>query len=217
MRTEWLGRLDYQKALNIMDSVASGHLVIGLEHNPVITLGIRAAAEDSKTHLRSVSTSLPQVVNTDRGGLATLHNPGQLVIYPLLDLRALGLRPREYLSIIMRATLGALLKLDVKGTFRDDAPGIYVNNQKIAFFGIRIRQGRTRHGLSINVSNDLDDFRHLRPCGQDQQPMTSLEKLGVAVGLEAVFSIWCHQFQKELQKELQKDVLSPLTPTPELS
>lgn len=114
------------------------------------------------------------VVQTDRGGQVTYHGPGQLVAYPLLDLRRLGLGVRDLVSLLERTVIQFLARRNLTAVARQDAPGVYVDGRKIASLGLRVRRGCSFHGVSLNVQMDLAPFRRINPCGYNGLQMTQL-------------------------------------------
>ena len=145
-----------------------------VEHPPVFTQGQAGKAE----HL--LGTGDIPVVQTDRGGQVTYHGPGQLVIYLLISLREAGLGIRRLVTTMEHAIIGLLEQHGIDGQARADAPGVYVDNRKIASLGLRVRRGCTYHGLALNVSNDLEPFRRINPCGHAGLEVTSTRLLGIA-------------------------------------
>jgi lipoyl(octanoyl) transferase len=145
-----------------------------LEHPPVFTQGQAGKAE----HL--LGTGDIPVVQTDRGGQVTYHGPGQLVIYLLISLREAGLGIRRLVTTMEHAIIGLLEQHGIDGQARADAPGVYVDNRKIASLGLRVRRGCTYHGLALNVSNDLEPFQRINPCGHAGLEVTSTRRLGIA-------------------------------------
>ena len=143
-----------------------------LEHPPVFTMGMNAKAE----HLLAVG-AIP-VVNIDRGGQVTYHGPGQLVVYPLLDLGRHGLGVRQLVEGIERAVIDMLASWQIEAYGSRDAPGVYVATRKIASVGLRIRRGRSYHGLAVNVAMDLEPFARINPCGHAGLQMTQVSELG---------------------------------------
>jgi lipoyl(octanoyl) transferase len=139
-----------------------------VEHPPVFTQGQAGKAE----HLLAPG-DIP-VVQVDRGGQVTYHGPGQIVAYPLLDLRRRGFGVRDLVSGI-EATLIAVLKhYGIAAAARADAPGVYVDGAKIASLGLRIRRGCSFHGLAFNIAMDLEPFSRINPCGIEDLPVTQL-------------------------------------------
>ena len=146
-----------------------------VEHPPVFTLGINASRE----HLLSPG-DIP-VVQIDRGGQVTYHGPGQLVIYPLIDIRRAGIGVRELVVSLENAIIAYLGELDVAACGSRAAPGVYVDGAKLASIGLRIRRGASYHGLALNVSLDLQPFERINVCGQRGLAVTRLKDL-CAVG-----------------------------------
>ena len=144
-----------------------------VEHPPVFTQGQAGKAE----HL--LGTGDIPVVQTDRGGQVTYHGPGQLVIYLLISLREAGVGIRGLVSIMETAIIELLAAQGVEAAARTDAPGVYVAGRKIASLGLRVRRGCTYHGLALNVSNDLEPFQRINPCGHAGLEVTSTSLLGI--------------------------------------
>jgi lipoyl(octanoyl) transferase len=142
-----------------------------LEHEPVYTQGQAGKAE----HLLQ-TTHIP-VIQTDRGGQITYHGPGQLIAYILVNLsrRKLGVRP--LVSRIEQAVIATLASLSIQAKTRCDAPGVYVNEQKICSLGLRIRRGCSYHGLALNVNMDLTPFQWINPCGFKDLKMVQISDL----------------------------------------
>lgn len=152
------------------------------EHPPVFTLGL--AGDPSHMLQRN---NIP-LVNTDRGGQITYHGPGQLVVYPLLDLRHYGLKVREYVQLLEQSIIDALVQVGVADAQRKpNAPGVYTFHNgglaKIAALGIKIRKGCAYHGLSLNVEMDLKPFLQINPCGYKDLETVDLATIGVKISL----------------------------------
>jgi lipoyl(octanoyl) transferase len=144
-----------------------------VEHPPVFTQGQAGKAE----HL--LGTGDIPVVQTDRGGQVTYHGPGQLVIYLLISLREAGVGIRGLVSIMENAIIELLAAHGIEAAARTDAPGVYVAGSKVASLGLRVRRGCTYHGLALNVSNDLEPFQRINPCGHAGLEVTSTSLLGI--------------------------------------
>jgi lipoyl(octanoyl) transferase len=151
-----------------------------VEHDPVFTLGQAGKPE----HVLAAG-DIP-VLHVDRGGQVTYHGPGQIVAYPLLDLRRLKLGVREYVQRIEQAVIETLGDWNIVAARREGAPGVYVNGEKIAALGIRVRRGCSFHGLAFNVAMDLEPFARINPCGYAGLQVTSMALLGGASDLAAV-------------------------------
>ncbi len=142
------------------------------EHEPVFTQGQAGKAE----HVLFPG-DIP-VLQTDRGGQVTYHGPGQLVVYLMLDIRRAGITPRALVTAIEQALVACLAGYGISATPRKDAPGVYVDQMKIASLGLRIRRGRSYHGLSFNIDMDLEPFSRINPCGMQGLKVTQLVDLG---------------------------------------
>ena len=179
----WLGRVEYQhvwdqmRAFNDARDGTTRDEIWFLEHDPVFTLGMNARPE----HLLAPG-DIP-VVQTDRGGQVTYHGPGQLVIYPLLDVRRLGMGVRQLVQSLENAVIALLASRQITAQARRDAPGVYVGNCKLASIGLRIRRGCSYHGLALNVAMDREPFQRINPCGFAGLQVTDLATLGVRVEL----------------------------------
>ncbi|NOQ89729.1 MAG: lipoyl(octanoyl) transferase LipB [Gammaproteobacteria bacterium] len=151
-----------------------------LQHPPVYTLGKNGKAE----HLLNPS-DIP-VINSDRGGQVTYHGPGQIIVYTLLDLKRLKTGVRELVSILEQTVIDLLADHGVEASARRDAPGVYVNNAKIAALGLRVRKGCSFHGLALNVDMDLEPFSRINPCGYEGLEVTQLSNLVQGIAIETV-------------------------------
>ena len=143
-----------------------------LEHPPVFTLGMNA----SRAHLLAPG-DIP-VVQIDRGGQVTYHGPGQLVVYPLLDLKRAQLGIRDFVSALEQAVIDLAACFGIVAESRRGAPGVYVAGRKLASVGVRVRRGGSYHGLALNVALDLSPFGRINPCGYAGLEMTQLSQLG---------------------------------------
>jgi len=143
-----------------------------VEHRPIFTLGQAGKPE----HVLNAG-DIP-VLHVDRGGQVTYHGPGQIVLYPLLDLRRLGIGVRDYVHRIEQALIDTLSEWNILGQRHSGAPGVYVAGAKIAALGIRVRRGCSFHGLAFNVDMDLEPFCRINPCGYANLPVTQLTDLG---------------------------------------
>jgi lipoyl(octanoyl) transferase len=182
----WLGRVDYEPTWRAMQRFVEEHTpatpdeIWFLEHAPVFTMGMNASA----VHLLAPG-DIP-VVQIDRGGQVTYHGPGQLVVYPLLDLGRLRLGVRGLVEGIERAIVATVAQWGIEAAGRRDAPGVYVGGRKLASIGLRIRKGCSYHGLALNVAMDLEPFRRINPCGHAGLEMTQLADLGGPADLGVV-------------------------------
>lgn len=150
------------------------------EHAPVFTQGQAGKPE----HLL-LPGDIP-VVQTDRGGQITYHGPGQIVGYLLFDLKRMGIGPRVLVRGIESSICAVLADYGIEAGNREDAPGVYVEGRKIASLGLRIRRGCSYHGLSLNVSMDLEPFQRINPCGLIGMEVTEMVALAESVTIERV-------------------------------
>lgn len=181
-----LGRQDYVPLWHAMQSFTdsrnakSRDEIWFTEHPPVFTMGLNA----SKEHLLNPG-DIP-VVQIDRGGQVTFHGPGQLMVYPLLDLQRSRLGVRTLVTALEQSVVDLAADFDIAATSRKDAPGVYVAGAKLASVGLRIRRGCSFHGMALNVAVDLAPFSRINPCGYAGLEMTDLKTLGVAADKPAV-------------------------------
>lgn len=166
-----------------------------LEHFPVYTVGVRG--HGSCRQPQGIASTIP-IVQTDRGGLITYHGPGQLVAYTLIDLARLGLGVRDLVTALEQATIDLLRQYGLRAHARPKAPGVYVGGAKIAFLGLRVKQGRSYHGLSLNVDLDLSPFRVIDPCGIEGLEVTRLVDLGVRAKVHEVAVPWLASLMAQL-------------------
>jgi len=173
-----LGLVDYQATCDAMrtftaqrDKFTQDELWL-VEHSPIFTQGLNGKDE----HVLD-SGSIP-VIRTDRGGQVTYHGPGQLIAYTLFDLKRLNIGVREMVSRIENSIITMLNDIGIKANARADAPGVYVDERKIAALGLRVKQGACYHGLSINIAMDLAPFSFINPCGYKGMEVIDLKSLG---------------------------------------
>ena len=189
MKIEWLGRIDYQTGLRIQEQRLESCLsngaetVILLEHEPVYTIG----RLPDKSSLRVVARLPHPLFETNRGGQATYHGPGQLVGYPILDLRQRGRDLHCYLRSLEDLLIDLLQEFGIRGDKVAGKTGVWVQDRKIASIGIGIRKWVTMHGFALNVASDLTGFQSIVPCGLPGVRMTSISaESGYQVALETV-------------------------------
>lgn len=162
------------------------------EHPPVFTLG-QAGKPEHLLH----DIGIP-VVKIDRGGQITYHGPGQLVVYLLLDLSRRGLKVRELVHRIEQALIDLLAEYRLHAERRDGAPGVYVDGAKIAALGLRIRNGRSYHGLCLNIDMDLSPYAAINPCGYAGLAVTQMRNLCGETDLQPVAGRLLHHLQTQL-------------------
>lgn len=168
-----------------------------VEHDPVFTLG-----QAGKPEHVLMPGDIP-VLNVDRGGQVTYHGPGQIVIYPLLDLKRIKVGVRDYVCKIEQSIIDTLDHWNIHAERRDGAPGVYVNGAKVAALGIRVRRGCTFHGLAFNIAMDLEPFHRINPCGYAGLQVTSMLDLGGPSSLEAVKPVLLQALAAQFGLQLQ--------------
>ena len=169
------GVVNYHETLDLMKSHIQqadfNNEIWLLEHPPIFTLGTAA----DQNHILDAK-DIP-VVQSDRGGEVTYHGPGQLVIYFLLDVKKLNFGPKKLVSTIQEFVRNLLADLSIDCNFVEGAPGVYVNQKKIASIGLRISKGKSYHGISINFDMDLSPFKQINPCGYEGLEVTQIKDL----------------------------------------
>lgn len=150
------------------------------QHDPVFTLGLNA----SRDHLLAPG-DIP-VVQIDRGGQVTYHGPGQLMVYPLIDIRRAGIGVRPLVTALEQSVVDLARDSGIVAASRCDAPGVYVDGVKLASVGLRIRRGASFHGMALNVDVDLEPFSRINPCGFSDLQVTDLARLGAETDLQLV-------------------------------
>ena len=168
--------MDYRKALDIQNETHSRVLnkidletVLVVEHPDVITLGKRGGAVLEGNH-----GDIP-IIQTDRGGLATCHNFGQLVLYPIINIKYREIGVQKFICVLLKAIKNSLLRMyNVEVVISSSQTGLWYQDKKIASIGMRIKKGVSMHGIAINIYNDLSLFHRIEPCGFSSHSMTNL-------------------------------------------
>ncbi|MBC7984937.1 MAG: lipoyl(octanoyl) transferase LipB [Candidatus Obscuribacterales bacterium] len=192
----WLGRVDYLPTWQAMQAFTDNRdaetrdEVWCLEHPPVFTLGMNGKAE----HVLAPG-EIP-VIKIDRGGQVTYHGPGQLVLYPLLDLRRLQMGVRDLVVALENAVVTTVAAWGITAVGRRDAPGVYVDGRKLASVGLRIRRGCSYHGLALNIAMDLEPFQRINPCGYQGLEVTQLRDFGGPTDVRVVADALSSHFVK---------------------
>ncbi|NCF61543.1 MAG: lipoyl(octanoyl) transferase LipB [Gammaproteobacteria bacterium] len=180
LRLRRLGIADYERVWREMQDFtdsrdeSSGDELWLVQHPPVFTQGQAGKAE----HVLAPG-DIP-VIQVDRGGQVTYHGPGQIVAYPLVDIRRKGITVREFVRCIEESIIQVLAQYSVKGERIEGAPGIYVAGDKVASLGLRVRRGCTFHGLAFNIDMDLEPFQRINPCGYAGLQVTQLSAWATA-------------------------------------
>ncbi|MBK8816216.1 MAG: lipoyl(octanoyl) transferase LipB [Methylococcaceae bacterium] len=177
-----LGLTDYEPILQKMQRFtqernnSTSDEIWVLEHYPVYTLGMNGETE----HVLNPG-DIP-VIRTDRGGQVTYHGQGQMVVYPLIDIKRTKLGIRQLVTLLEQSMITVLSQLEVTACAKPEAPGVYVEDKKIGSIGIRIKNNASYHGISLNNNMDLSPFKHINPCGFKNLQVTQLADLGISIG-----------------------------------
>ena len=192
IRFKELGLIEYTETydamMQLIESQPSFHSIWSLEHYPVFTIGI------SEKEIIEDKLKTPPFIKTDRGGKTTFHAPGQLVFYFILNMKKLPFPPTELTKKILETASSALASYDLKHNINARDPGIFIEKQKVASIGMRIKKNYSYHGLSINVETDLDTFNSIKPCGLNVQ----------ACNLKDYIDINVDNFKKDLLNNFQR-------------
>ena len=198
-----LGLTDYESAWHDMQAFTDNRdantpdELWFLEHPPVFTLG-----RNGKQQYLHNTGNIP-VINTDRGGQVTYHGPGQLIAYTLLNIKRRQLGVESLVRILEQAVMDLLTDYSLSAQRREKAPGVYVDDRKLAALGLRVRRGCAFHGLSLNVDMDLSPFTMIDPCGYSGLEVTQLRDLGIDAAMATISA----QFQNHLERLLDKPAL----------
>ncbi|MBK9293935.1 MAG: lipoyl(octanoyl) transferase LipB [Oligoflexia bacterium] len=197
--------LKKQNELHKLVSQGEEPMVIGCEHPTVITFGKRSNNfDDLLMPLSSLRAQNIEIFTVDRGGHATLHNLGQLVLYPIIPIKKLGIGVRQFVEMLEMTTAILLAEYGLE-VGKTNEPGLWVENKKIAAFGIRIEKGVTMHGLALNVFNDLEPFKNIRQCGLTsistnmELEMAKFMEVGFELNLEDLARRWVQIFEAQLK------------------
>ena len=190
LHVRWLGRMEFARALALQqeivlkkrDDCSVEDQLLLLEHEPVYTIGrtpdqssLSAKGRIRRGELGGAHLPHPLFV-INRGGQATYHGPGQLMGYPIIDLRRCGRDLHKYLRWLEQLLIDLLAENGIVASRRESLTGVWVGNRKIASIGVGVRHWITMHGFALNVSGDLSPFNHIVPCGINDVAMTSMEK-----------------------------------------
>jgi lipoyl(octanoyl) transferase len=198
MKTVFRGRQDYvplwreMQAFTDTRDESTPDEIWFVEHPPVFTMGLNASEE----HLLSPG-DIP-VVQIDRGGQVTFHGPGQLMIYPLIDLRRSNIGVRNLVTALEQSVVDLAAEYQVAAAADPNAPGVYVSGDKLASVGLRIRRGSSFHGMALNVEIDFEPFSRINPCGYAELQMTDLRRLGIDLQLEQTAEQFLPHFLRHL-------------------
>jgi len=180
LRVRWFARMEFAAALALQEEIvakkredrSSADELLLLEHEPVYTIG----RTPDQSSLRGARHLPHPLFSINRGGQATYHGPGQLMGYPIIDLRRCGQDLHRYLRWIEQLLIEVLADYGIGASRRESLTGVWVENRKIASIGVGVRHWITMHGFALNVHGDLSPFNHIIPCGINEVAMTSIEK-----------------------------------------
>ena len=209
-----LGKADYGETLALQRTLhakrcADGEddLVISVEHNPVFTIGRLGSRNNLLVSEDELRTSGIDVYEIERGGDITYHGPGQLVVYPILDLREFGKDIHRFVWSLEEAIIRTLHKLDIDSDRRGGFPGVWVDGRKVASVGVYVKNWVTRHGLALNIDVNQEHFRMIRPCGMSVETVSVNDLCAPAIALLDV----CSLMLKELGILLERDIVESRT------
>ena len=203
--------MDYTEAWDLQRDLAEARIraeipntLLLLEHPPTYTLGRRGGDSDLHLPAKDLELQGAAVIDVDRGGQATFHGPGQLVAYPILDLKEWGRGPLHYVRTLEAVLIGVLQEFGIGAMRIDKLTGVWVDDRKIAAIGLKISRGVTTHGFALNVSTDLAWFQHIVPCGVPDKEVTSMERLlERPVTVAEVIPVLLKRFSAEFSVEMK--------------
>ena len=203
----WLGKRAYNPIWELQKKIHDlrfkkeiGDVVLLLEHNHVYTLGKNA----DENHILPSKPKNTDIVKIDRGGDVTYHGPGQLVGYPIIDLHDHKMSISWYMDFLSNTIIDLLAELGIQSDYKSDYVGVWVEDEKIAAFGIRLAKWITMHGFALNVSTDLDYFKGMIPCGIFQYGVTSINEItNKNFQTDKIAKLYSEYFLKNLKKEFK--------------
>jgi lipoate-protein ligase B len=206
------GLVAYQDAWQLQQRIAErvrggdGPTLILLEHPPTYTLGVRGRTEHLLLSQEAFLSRGAEVQRTDRGGDVTFHGPGQLVAYPIIDIRPYGEGPSWYVRTLEAVLIDVLARFGVIGVRSERNPGVWIGNAKIAAIGVRVSRGITTHGFALNVNTDLAYFKHIIPCGLAGAGVTSMrERTGESFDMRDVEEEAAFAFARHFKLTIDED------------
>ena len=204
--------IDYQDGLDeqkkLMDMVASADFHKGflmcLQHSPTLTMGRNASEDFVLVDQKQLEKDQINLVYTDRGGEVTAHNPGQLVVYPILPIRTLKLPPKKLVALLLSAAQKVVAAYDIATTIdTEDKAGLWHSSGKLCAVGIRIKNRISSHGIALNINNDLEIFDKIVPCGLKKASVTSLQKIcGKSLSIDSVQTALCKAIIEQIDLEV---------------
>ena len=202
-RAEYGPTLELQRALHAKRCIGEiKDLAISVEHDPVLTIGRSGSRDNVLVSDHVLQEANVGVFDVERGGDITYHGPGQLVVYPILDLRGFGKDIHRFIWCLEEAIIRTLLKLSVRSERREGFPGVWVGKQKIASIGVYVKNWVTYHGLALNVDVNQDHFRMIRPCGLTVETVSIRDLRESAVSVGDVCSLLMSELGSLLDREI---------------
>ncbi len=219
-----LGLMDYKEGWALQHQLwfkrVNGELpdiLLILEHPHVITLGRRGTLSYLNVSQEILETLKIPLFHVERGGEVTYHGPGQMVVYPILDLKGYGYRVVQYVDQLEEVVLDLLSEFGIKGNRDSSNRGVWVKGEKIASIGVAIKRWVSFHGLSLNYQTDLKYFELITPCGLKGLKMTSMAKiLGEEICRERLVERVCFHFKKIFHRDWEEKNLSEVLKNPSL-
>ena len=214
-RAVWLGDLDYQKAydlqLSLVEKVLSGqepNTLLMLEHPNVYTKGRLSKDSDVLLTEEELAAKGIPVYETDRGGQVTYHGPGQLVVYPIVNLKDWG-GPVKYVRALEQVVIATLTEMGITANRESGNTGVWTSQGKLSAIGVKISRGIAFHGFALNVNTDLAYYQNIIPCGIADRPVTSMASiLGQPVDIDLVRYGMVYQFGREFGWRMEDGVLA---------
>jgi lipoate-protein ligase B len=211
----FLGRIPYSKSLDIQRSLQNNIIsgedslcgqILFLEHKPVITVGKFGSKQNLLASRQFLKQRGIELYKTERGGDFTYHGPGQLVCYPVLNLKKLGFGVKKYIYLLEEVIIQTLKDCGIDAQRKDKFPGVWVGDSKIAFLGIYVKKHVTMHGFSLNIEKQADNFSHFIPCGISDLKITSVSEVtGRKIKWQETIGVLVEKFERELEVKIENN------------
>lgn len=175
--------------LKLYEDVSNGiheGVILVLEHKPVLTMGIRTDAQNLLVSKEALEAQGVELYKSDRGGDITFHGPGQIVVYPIFNLKKMGLKLKDYMHNLELAIMDMLKTYDISAHHRKEYPGVWIDDTKVCAIGVRVKKYITYHGLAINITTDKNYFNLINPCGITNFKVSSMNDFVPNVDIEIV-------------------------------
>lgn len=214
-----LGMIDYEASLNLQNHLVQARLaeeigdtILFLQHPPVITMGKSGKVQNLLVSQTTLQEKNIKVIFTDRGGDVTYHGPGQLVVYPIINLRLLGLSVPDYVWNLEEVVIRLLDYFGILAGRLEKLRGVWVRGEKIASLGVHLSRWISKHGLALNVNPDLDNFNFINPCGTGRRVTSMAKVLGENISLEEVESLMLPYFAEVFGLPIEEKPRNNLEP-----